>query len=173
MNQKASAGPSMVFTHHGPVTPGALIHDKAGTTCSFLTIECISDYVHESFSKEEGKTYQVAVARFPSTGAQTFWPWIIVLPHFLKTVPPIEPWHAWPPRAASSVMHLAASAVWSYIRQRCHESQTHQKITYIASLPSVVVVVSTAHSTFLENVGGDIRLRLQRRRCSCCTRCDC
>ena len=63
------------------------------------------------------RTYQVAVAVAPSEGAQTFWPWMIVFPHFLKTVPETEPWHAWPPRAASSVMHLAASAVCGCISQ--------------------------------------------------------
>jgi hypothetical protein len=50
----------------------------------------------------------------------------------------------------------------STMRQLCfHE------VTYVSSLPDAEVIVSAVYSTFLEDVGGDLRLRLERCRCSC------
>ena len=173
MNQETSAGPSMVLAHHGTIAPGALVHDQTSTTCSFLAVRRISNHEHERLCRNMRMTYQVAVAKFPSEGAQTFWPWMIVDPHFLKTVPETEPLHACPPRAASSVMHLAASAVWIGLCQQRYQYRVCGMVTYVSSLPNAEIVVSAVYCTFFEDMSGDIRLGLKRGRCSCRERGNC
>lgn len=102
------------------------------------------------------ETYQVAVAVNPSEGAQTFWPWMIVSPHFLKSVPDTEAVQSWLPSAASSVMHLAASADCDCLYQQLSEARDWHYTPYRSSFPAFGTIVSAANSTLLQDVGGNL-----------------